>query len=162
MWMLQNLYLKLSAFLTVTETNLAMKKQFDIVVSHYRQLTCIMMLAVGLATQNCAQSQETVAFYFSAHEDDWQLFMNPNAYHDVHRPATKVVFVYLTAGDAGAGLGNAEHAEPYYKARENGAKLSVSFMVDAKSRPGIPVSSAASFSGHPLVKWTYKNTVSYF
>src|SRR5687768_5615926 len=47
-------------------------------------------------------AQDTVAFYFSAHEDDWQLFMNPNAYNDVHKSSTKVVFVYMTAGDAGA------------------------------------------------------------
>ena len=40
-----------------------------------------------------ARSQDTVSFYFGAHEDDWQLFMNPNAYHDVHRPSTKVVFM---------------------------------------------------------------------
>ena len=107
-------------------------------------------------------AQDTVAFYFAAHEDNWQLFMNPNAYNDVHSPSSKVVFVYLTAGDAGVGLGNGGRSQPYYLARENGAKLSVKFMVDAKSEPTIPVNSAALVSGHPISKWVYGNTVSYF
>jgi hypothetical protein len=112
--------------------------------------------------QAAALAQETAAFYFSAHEDDWQLFMNPNAYHDVKRPTTRVVFVYVTAGDAGAGLGNAGRSQPYYLARESGAKASVKFMVDAESAPGIPVDSVASIAGHPIRRWIYGNTVSYF
>jgi hypothetical protein len=107
-------------------------------------------------------AQDTVAFYFAAHEDDWQLFMNPNAYHDVQRVSTKVVFVYFTAGDAGAGLGNAGRSQPYYLARENGAKLSVKFMADANSSPQIAVDSVASIGGHAIKKWLYRNTVSYF
>lgn len=107
-------------------------------------------------------AQDTVAFYFGAHEDDWQLFMNPNAYTDVHKPSTKVVFVYLTAGDAGLGLGKGNRSHPYYLARENGAKLSVQFMADAERQPGIPVQSAALLSGHPISKWVYGHTVSYF
>src|SRR6266545_4755671 len=47
-----------------------------------------------------------VSFYFSAHEDDWQLFMNPSAFQDVVGKA-KTVFVHLTAGDAGLGTGTA-------------------------------------------------------
>lgn len=108
------------------------------------------------------RAQGTVAFYFGAHEDDWQLFMNPNAYHDVQRDSSKVVFVYLTAGDAGAGLGNAGRSHPYYLARENGARLSVKFMADANHEPAIPVASAALIAGHPILRWTYRNTVSYF
>jgi len=64
----------------------------------------ILLLSQLLSFNPVLWAQNTVAFYFSAHEDDWQLFMNPNAYHDVQRASTKVVFVYLTAGDAGAGL----------------------------------------------------------
>jgi hypothetical protein len=125
----------------------------------FRSLGLLLWL---FAFQQAIKAQDTVAFYFSAHEDDWQLFMNPNAYNDVHRPSTKVVFVYLTAGDAGAGLGNAGRLQPYYLARENGAKLSVKFLADAEKQPYISVSSAASLAGHPISKWTYGNTVSYF
>lgn len=122
----------------------------------------IIMVLSLFFLQQVASAQDNVAFYFGAHEDDWQLFMNPNAYEDVHRPATKVVFVYLTAGDAGAGLGNGDRSQPYYLARENGAKLSVKFMVDALRDPAIPVSTTALLAGHPVNTWRYGNTVSYF
>lgn len=108
------------------------------------------------------KSQNDVAFYFAAHEDDWQLFMNPNAYYDVQKMSTKVVFVYITAGDNGAGLGNVGRSQPYYLARENGARTSVKFMADAKEPPGIPVDSVVIISGHALRKWRYQGTVSYF
>jgi LmbE family N-acetylglucosaminyl deacetylase len=109
-----------------------------------------------------AQNTNTVAFYFGAHPDDWQLFMNPNAYYDVQKPSNKVVFVYVTAGDAGLGLGTGGRSLPYYLARENGAKLSVKFMADAAKAPEIPVDSVASVSGHAIKRWLYGNTVSYF
>jgi hypothetical protein len=48
---------------------------------------------------------DKVSVYFAAHEDDWQLFMNPSAFKDVIKDAAKTVFVHVTAGDAGAGMG---------------------------------------------------------
>lgn len=130
-----------------------------VVVGRGRSIALLFLL---LILSGVTRAQRNVAFYFSAHEDDWQLFMNPNAYNDVHRNSTVVVFVYLTAGDAGAGLGKAGRAQPYYLARENGAKLSVKFLADAENEPSIPVQSVALFSGHPISKWVYENTVSYF
>jgi hypothetical protein len=103
-----------------------------------------------------------VAFYFGAHLDDWQLFMNPNAHYDVQNPSNKVVFVYVTAGDAGVDLGNGGRSQPYYLARENGAKWSVKFMADAGKPPQIAAESVASISGHQTKRWVYGNTVSYF
>ena len=123
----------------------------------------LILFALALLTlPHLTWAQSTVSFYFGAHEDDWQLFMNPNAYEDVHRDSTRVVFVYLTAGDAGAGLGNAGRSQPYYLAREYGAKLSVKFMADAENHPTIPLESVASLAGHPVKRWVYRNTVSYF
>lgn len=122
----------------------------------------ILLLSLLLSFNPVLWAQNTVAFYFSAHEDDWQLFMNPNAYHDVQRASTKVVFVYLTAGDAGAGLGNAGRSQPYYLARENGAKLSVKFLADAQNTPVNTVNSVACLSGHAMKRWLYRDTVSYF
>jgi len=125
-----------------------------------RLLWLLLLLPANPA--RCAQNTNTVAFYFAAHPDDWQLFMNPNAWHDVQKPSNKVVFVYVTAGDAGAGLGNGERSQPYYLARENGAKLSVRFLADAAKPPAMPVDSLASVSGHRIKRWVYRNTVSYF
>ncbi len=117
---------------------------------------------LGILFPSVLMAQDKVAFYFAAHEDDWQLFMNPNAYHDVQAESSKVVFIYLTAGDAGAGLGNAGRSQPYYLARENGAKLSVKFMADARNTPVIAVDSVAAISGHAIKRWVYRDTISYF
>jgi hypothetical protein len=114
------------------------------------------------STATSAQATNTVAFYFGAHPDDWQLFMNPNAWYDVQKSSNKVVFIYVTAGDAGLGLGNGGRSQPYYLARENGAKLSVRFLADAAKAPETPVDSVALVSGHPIKRWLYRNTVSYF
>jgi hypothetical protein len=121
-----------------------------------------LLLLLSLGHMVRAENTNKVAFYFGAHPDDWQLFMNPNAYYDAQQPSNKVVFVYVTAGDAGLGLGNAERSQPYYLARENGAKLSVQFISNAAKVPEIPVDSVASISGHAVKRWLYRNTVSYF
>src|SRR6185503_231465 len=100
--------------------------------------TLWLLLVLFVHPARCAENTNVVAFYFGAHPDDWQLFMNPNAYYDVQKPSNKVVFVYVTAGDDGAGLGNGKGSQPYYLARENGAKLSVAFMANAAKKPEIP------------------------
>lgn len=105
---------------------------------------------------------DKVSFYFAAHEDDWQLFMNPSAFQDVMGGAAKTVFVYLTAGDDGAGLGSRGRKHPYYLARENGAEQAVRFMADTSGQPVEKVVSHAAFNGHPIYRVAYRNTVSYF
>jgi hypothetical protein len=122
----------------------------------------VVVLLIFHLFQQPSAAQGTVAFYFAAHEDDWQLFMNPDAYDDVRSQATKVVFVYLTAGDAGAGSGNAGRSQPYYLARENGAKMSVMFMADGERTPARAETSTVTVSGHAVVRWAYRNTASYF
>ena len=61
-------------------------------------------------------------------EDDWQLFMNPSAFEDVTGGAAKTVFVHVTAGDDGLGVGSGGRKRPYYLARENGALDAIRFM----------------------------------
>ena len=61
-----------------------------------------------------------ISFYIVAHADDWQLFMNPNAFHDLIDKKNKVVIIITTAGDAGKG-------REYWTAREEGCKSSVRF-----------------------------------
>ena len=108
-----------------------------------------------------AGSYQNVSFYFAAHEDDWQLFMNPTAFKDVTKPKTKAVFVHMTAGDAGLGIGTGGRKYPYYLARENGAEAAVRFMADTD----LPVDQSNSFvnlNGHSIYRVAYRNTVSYF
>ncbi len=105
---------------------------------------------------------DKVAFYFAAHEDDWQLFMNPSAFDDVINGARKTVFVHVTAGDAGLGMGSGGRKFPFYRARENGAETAIRFMADADTSPAIEREQHMVFNGHSIYRVAYRNTVSYF
>jgi hypothetical protein len=105
---------------------------------------------------------DKVSVYFAAHEDDWQLFMNPSAFQDVINSAAKTVFVHVTAGDAGLGVGWASRKRQYYLARENGAETAIRFMADANDIPAERKVDTVDFNGHPLYRVEYRNTVSYF
>ena len=105
---------------------------------------------------------EKTSFYFAAHEDDWQLFMNPSAFLDVTGTKTKTVFVHVTAGDDGSGLGRRGRKHPFYLARENGAEAAIRFMADANEMPAEKVVDRKTFNGHSIHRVSYRNTVSYF
>jgi hypothetical protein len=105
---------------------------------------------------------DKVSFYFAAHEDDWQLFMNPTAFEDVIGGAAKTVFIHVTAGDAGLGIGWGGRKHQFYLARENGAEVAVRFMADADDIPGNRITTNMSFNGHSIYRIGYRNTVSYF
>src|SRR5215813_4072251 len=63
----------------------------------------------------------------------------------------KVVFIYVTAGDAGQTNG-------WWEAREQGALAAV-----REALPSAPMTiSVASFNGHPVLRYTCRNSVSYF
>jgi hypothetical protein len=103
-----------------------------------------------------------VSFYFAAHEDDWQLFMNPTAFEDVAGGAAKTVFVHVTAGDDGFGVGSRGRKHPYYLARENGALDAIRFMADADKTPTGDAEGRIVFNGHPIYRVSYFNTIGYF
>ncbi|MGA8950886.1 MAG: hypothetical protein WB806_08950 [Xanthobacteraceae bacterium] len=109
-----------------------------------------------------AIASDKVSFYFAAHEDDWQLFMNPNAFEDVLGRAAKTVFVHVTAGDDGLGTGNGGRKYPYYLARENGAVNAMRFMADADRAPIADSAGPMLFNGHPIYRVAYRNTIGYF
>jgi hypothetical protein len=119
------------------------------------------MLPASLALAG-VKPPEKVSFYFAAHEDDWQLFMNPSAFEDVINPATKTVFIHMTAGDAGFGMSKRGRKHPFYLARENGAESAIRFMADADDIPAARSVTHMSFNGHPIYRVGYRNTVSYF
>lgn len=122
----------------------------------------VSVLCAGPALAGDAPRPDKVSFYFAAHEDDWQLFMNPSAFQDVIDGAAKTVFVHVTAGDAGLGIGRGGRKHPFYLARENGAEQAVRFMADANDRPSEKIVSHTAFNGHPIYRVAYRNTVSYF
>lgn len=99
-----------------------------------------------------------------AHEDDWQLFMNPEAYHAMDEPQEKAVIIHVTAGDAGAGVGG--EPVPYYFAREEGALRAVRFMANAADPSrgqGVAMASEnVDRNGHQVLRYSYANAVIYF
>ena len=120
------------------------------------------VLAAGPTLAEEAKRPNKVSFYFAAHEDDWQLFMNPSAFQDVIGRAAKTVFVHLTAGDAGLGTGLGGRKHPFYLARENGAEAAIRFMADADGTPGERIAAPMMFNGHAVYRVSYRNTVGYF
>jgi len=120
------------------------------------------LLLASAARAEDVRQQERVSFYFAAHEDDWQLFMNPSAFMDVSDPNTKTVFIHVTAGDAGVGKGTGGRKHPYYLARENGAEVAIRFMADAGERPVDKVVSSPLLNGHQIYRVSYRNTQIYF
>jgi hypothetical protein len=120
-----------------------------------------LLLAQGVRAEQ-VPAVERVSFYFAAHQDDWQLFMNPSAFMDVADAKTKSVFVHITAGDAGGGIGTGGRRHPYYMARENGAEVAIRFMADSGNRPADKVASRLELNGHLMYRVGYRNTVTYF
>jgi hypothetical protein len=119
-------------------------------------------LAVAPAFAGQPGGPDKVSFYFAAHEDDWQLFMNPSAFEDVAGGAAKTVFVHVTAGDAGLGGGSAGKQPPYYRAREHGADRAIRFMADADAAPAAETASHVTLNAHAVHRVAYRNTVRYF
>lgn len=127
----------------------------------------------------------STTFYVSAHEDDWQLFMTPNAINDVKNATNKTVFIYTTAGDADCWPGGTPGTPnppkdcpvmmrgpdldkvPYYRVREIGALRSMRFIMSLDVSTSWNTSwkdgsSIVTVNGHQIVRWTYGRIVAYF
>ena len=107
-------------------------------------------------------SAQNLEVYVSAHPDDWQLFMNPNAYKSVSNPENKVIFLHTTAGDAGHGMGFNDYA----LAREEGSSRAIRFMCNSLQSE-LPLGAEmeaeqVKVKGHFIRKKSYGNTVAYF
>ncbi len=120
------------------------------------------LTAVAMLASTQAFAADKVSFYFAAHEDDWQLFMNPSAFEDVLGGASKTVFVHVTAGDAGHGTGAIGRRWPYYLAREKGAENAIRFMSGVDHEPVAPLGTEPLVNGHRIYRVDYGKTVAYF
>ena len=105
-----------------------------------------------------------LSVFVVAHPDDWQLFMNPAAFHAMNEAHEKAVFVHVSAGDAGRGVGG--EPTPYYLAREEGALRAIRFManaVNATAALGTDTKpEVVERGGHQVARHTYANAVAYF
>ena len=104
---------------------------------------------------------QTLNIFVSPHPDDWQLFMNPNAYNMLASATQKVVFLHMTTGDGGTTA-----QESYYLAREEESMRAIRFMVNTLSG-NVGLGNAMSLSivtinGHPIRKLVYGNAITYF
>jgi len=110
-----------------------------------------------------SQQPARVAFYFSPHADDWQLFMTPAAFHDAMDANAHCVFVHMTAGEAGLGLGNGGRKHPLYRAREHGSESAIRFMADARGgMPEPPIVDAVRYARQTVRRVRYRNTAAFF
>lgn len=100
------------------------------------------------------ESYAGVSFFIVPHADDWQLFMQPNAYTALLAPGQRVVFIITTAGDAGSG-------ERYWKAREEGCKSSIRFCL-APHAALTELNGVQQFNDHPIYYWLVNNVICYF
>jgi hypothetical protein len=132
-----------------------MKKPFN-----YRSIFLI-LTGFLLFSINTISAQSTKV-YVSAHPDDWQLFMNPNAYYDLQNAEDKVIFLHTTAGDAGSGTGNLS----YYLAREEGSLRAIRFLCNAINndlKQGVQMNhTQVIVNGHIVLRYSYANAVAYF
>ena len=105
-----------------------------------------------------------LSVFVVAHPDDWQLFMNPDAFHAINEPNEKAVFLHVSAGDAGRGVTG--EPTPYYLAREEGALRAIRFManaINATAALGADTKAeAVERGGHKVARHTYANAVAYF
>ena len=130
-------------------------------------VTAALMLAVagcaGLPREAPAPTP-TLSVFVVAHPDDWQLFMNPDAFHAMDEPHEKAVFVHVSAGDAGKGVGG--EPTPYYLAREEGALRAIRFMANAANATAALGADTrpetVERAGHEVARHRYANSVTYF
>ncbi|HMC01413.1 MAG TPA: hypothetical protein VKN14_10310 [Flavobacteriaceae bacterium] len=125
----------------------------------FTQIVLLLSLALFIVLPIYSQSTKV---YVSAHPDDWQLFMNPNAYEDLQNPENKVIFLHTTAGDAGSGTGNTS----YYLAREEGSLRAIRFLCNAinnELKQGNEMSKTqVLINNHLILRISYANAVAYF
>ena len=108
--------------------------------------------AAPLAAVNASGSPFPVEFFVQAHQDDWQLFLGDRAASAVPT-AGKLVFVYTTAGDAGASI-----SAGYWQARERAAQASIDSMTPA----GVWSCANQTINAHVIHRCAKGSTVSYY
>lgn len=97
---------------------------------------------------------EKIAVYIVAHQDDWQLFMDPFISSDLLDPSCRTVIIHTTAGDAGEG-------KPFWQAREAGAISSLRFRLSGNSMIN-PKKRTVTIHDKRLVRTILNNTSVYF
>jgi LmbE family N-acetylglucosaminyl deacetylase len=100
----------------------------------YNRAGAVLLFATAWFLGGCAapisvpHGASSTSFYISAHPDDIELFMGRNAWRDIEADAPRVVFLVLTAGDAGLAM-------DYTLARESGHERAIRFWAGLNGKP---------------------------
>ncbi len=128
----------------------------------FKRRIYIYLFSASLLLSGSISFGQDLDIFVSAHPDDWQLFMNPNAYRSLKDSTKRVIFLHTTAGDAGHGMGNNE----YYLAREEGSLRAIRFMVNAiRGKKGLGQdmnSKKIRHNKHDIQRFDYGNAIAYF
>lgn len=121
-------------------------------------LCSLLLLLVSTFSVNA----QPTSVFVTAHPDDWQLFMNPNAYHAAADSNHSLIFIHITAGDAGHGM----EYNQYTLAREEGSKRALRFLVKAafpwENFQEKPIDSVLVTNGFTVNSYHYRNITAYF
>ena len=130
----------------------------------YGVLATLLLISGCTSLPRDTPPRPALSVFVVAHPDDWQLFMNPDAFHAMNEPHEKAVFVHVSAGDAGKGVGG--EPIPYYLAREEGALRAIRFMANAANATAALGADTrpegVDRAGHKVARHTYANAAAYF
>ncbi|KAF0694009.1 Aste57867_15068 [Aphanomyces stellatus] len=99
---------------------------------------------------------DTVHVFGTAHQDDHELFMSADVVAALQSPTTKVVFIYITAGDAAETNG-------WWEARELGTLAATKKMIHAAGRfDSMQARTKVVVSNKTITKVVLGNAVHYF
>jgi hypothetical protein len=130
----------------------------------YGALVLLLLISGCAVPPRDSTPTPTLSVFVVAHPDDWQLFMNPDAFHAMNEPHEKAVFIHVSAGDAGRGATG--EPTPYYLAREEGALRAIRFMANAANASAALGADTRPESveraGHRVARHSYANAVAYF
>lgn len=124
-----------------------------------KSLLLSLLLSILLMGFSYAQP---ISVFVTAHPDDWQLFMNPNAFNAVSDSNQQVIFLHVTAGDAGHGM----EYNDFTLAREEGSKRALRFLVNAafprENFKNSVIDTTVSINDYDINFYSYRNISAYF
>ncbi|KDO22820.1 hypothetical protein SPRG_11579 [Saprolegnia parasitica CBS 223.65] len=133
----------------------ASTKRCELLIPAYAPTTTLGWIATS-ALPTGAVSPSSVHMFVNAHQDDHELFMSANLYDSFASKSTKIVMIYMSAGDAGARDG-------WYQAREAGTLASAqSFVKLFGLYNPVRKTDVITLLGHQITKVTLGNAVHYF
>ncbi|OQR84980.1 carbohydrate-binding protein [Achlya hypogyna] len=125
-------------------------------VSTYRAGSTVGVVAARALLPSGPPSRNKTAIFLTAHQDDHELFIPAQVHAALSDPSTTVVFIYMSAGDAG-------RTDGWYQAREAGTVAATQAWVQTFGlyHP-VRQTSEVNILGHVITKVVVGNAIHYF